>query len=62
MWPTAWVESLLIRRGLARLSVTSPGAIGQFTQALVAAIEQYGKRKVGRRRNTAVPLGALPRP
>lgn len=36
--------------------------VRQFTQALVTAIEQFGKRKVGRRKTTAGPLGALPRP
>jgi hypothetical protein len=36
--------------------------VREFTQVLVAAIEQYGKRKVGRRKYTAVPGGASSRP
>ena len=58
-------EAQLQQRRLQVLAAegrTPSALVLQFTQALVAAIEQYGKRKVGRRRNTAVPLGALPRP
>ena len=36
--------------------------VQQFIHALVAAIEQFGKRKVGRRKATAGLLGALPWP
>ena len=31
-----------------------------FTQALVAAIEQYGKRKVGRRKTTSARVIEVP--
>lgn len=69
-----WVESGLLtarpfdevqlqQRRLQVLAVEgrSPSAlVQQFTQALVAAIEQYGKRKVGRRKNTAGPMALMP--
>ena len=36
--------------------------VKEFTQTLVAAIEQYGKRKVGRRKAREGQPGALPQP
>ena len=33
--------------------------VEQFTKALVVAIEEYGKRKVGRRRKAAAAPGAV---
>jgi DNA-binding transcriptional LysR family regulator len=47
---------------LAAEGRTPSPLVQQFTHALVAAIEQFGKRKVGRRKATAGPLGALPWP
>lgn len=56
-------EVQLQQRRLQVLAVEGrvPSAlVQQFTQALVAAIEQYGKRKVGRRKTTAARVIEVP--
>ncbi|MBT9442099.1 MAG: LysR family transcriptional regulator, partial [Acidovorax sp.] len=56
-------EVQLQQRRLQVLAVEgrAPSAlVQQFTQALVAAIEQYGKRKVGRRKTTAAGVIEVP--
>jgi DNA-binding transcriptional LysR family regulator len=56
-------EVQLQQRRLQVLAVDgrAPSAlVQQFTQALVAAIEQYGKRKVGLRKTTGKAMAALP--
>ena len=42
-----------LRRLLAAEGRGQSTLVRQFTQALVVAIEEYGKRKVGRRRKAA---------
>jgi len=56
-------EAQLAQRRLQVLAVEGrvPSAlVEQFTQALVAAIEEYGKRKVGRRKGAGAKLPARP--
>lgn len=55
-------EVQLQQRRLQVLAVEGrePSAlVRQFTQALVSAIEQYGKRKVGRRKATGGPAAVV---
>ena len=60
-----FAEAQLQQRRLQVLALEGrvPSAmVQQFTQTLVAAIEQYGKRKVGRRKAREGQPGALPQP
>jgi hypothetical protein len=56
-----WQSAQLQQR---RLQVLAPegrvqsAMVQQFTQALVLSIEQYGKRRVGRRRKSAAASAA----